>query len=115
MAAILVVVAAGPQPRGECGRQLPARARERRVGIDPRNAVERPPNHCWALVWFVEAIPAGAGNAAGSACISIPDRAAGSMVLALGILRCAQHVRGRLCLVHLRDDTNRGAVFLPVV
>src|SRR3989442_438953 len=114
MATILVVVAAGRQSRGERGRQLPARARDWRAGIDPGNAAPRAANHLWPVARFMEAIFAGAGNATGRARIFDANRAAGSMVLALGILCWARRGRGGPGCVHIRDAAGRRAVFFPV-
>src|SRR5580765_7893212 len=113
MAAMLFVVAAGPQSRGERGWELPARARDWRAGINPRNTTQHPANHLWPVAWFVEAISSGVGNAAGRARISDPDRAEGSMaVLALGALSraCGTGSPGR---VHVRDAAGRRTVLFP--
>src|SRR5438132_309105 len=110
MAAILVVIAAGPQPRGERGSQLPTRARDWRAGVDPRNAAQRAPNHPWPVARLVETIPAGVGIASGCARISNASRAVGT-----GTLCRARRGRGRPGSVYVRRVTDRGAVFLTVV
>src|SRR6266581_3643835 len=113
MAAILVVVAARSQPRGERGGQLPTRTRDWRAGIDPRNTAQGAPNHLWPVARLVETISSGVGHVAGRARLSHPDRAEGSMVLALGILWSVGRGRGSPGRVHVRDPAGRRPLFFP--